>query len=145
MTAITPTKPATSFWIISSAALLWNLSGIMQFFMEVYITEEALAVLPEVERALFESTPVWLKTVYGIAVFSGAIGCILLLMRKSSSIPVFVISLITVVIQMSYSFFMTEAIEVYGIIALIMPLVVIAICIFLIWYAKRAKSLGWII
>lgn len=145
MTAITSTKPAASFWIISSAALLWNLSGIMQFFMEVYITEEALAALPEVERALFESTPVWLKSVYGIAVFSGAIGCVLLLMRKSSSIPVFVISLITVVIQMSFSFFMTEAIEVYGIIALIMPLVVIAICIFLIWYAKRAKALGWIV
>lgn len=145
MTAITPTKPATSFWIIGSAALLWNLSGIMQFFMEVYITEEALAALPEVERVLFESTPIWLKDVYGIAVFSGAIGCVLLLMRKSLAIPAFAISLITVVIQMSYSFFMTEAIEVYGIIALMMPLVVIAICIFLIWYAKRAKSLGWIV
>jgi len=113
--------------------------------MEVYITKETLAALPEAERILFESTPLWLKTVFGIAVFSGTIGCILLLLKKAWAIPIFIISLIAVAIQMTYSSIMTEAIEVYGIAVLIMPIVVIAICIFLILYAKKAKARGWII
>jgi presenilin-like A22 family membrane protease len=140
----TTTKPTTSFWIISILALLWNLTGIMSFAMNVMITPEALEALPQAERELYEHSPVWLNFVYGLAVFSGALGSILLIIKKASAYRLFLISLLTILIQMLYSIFFTKSMEVYGATALIMPILVIAIAIFLLWYSKSAIKKGWI-
>ncbi len=144
MTEPTRVKPSSAFWVIAIIALLWNLSGLFAFFSEVFITEEALSSLTDAQRQLYESTPVWLKVFYGIAVFGGTLGCIVLLLRKKLSIQLFTISLIAIIIQMSYSLFMTNAIEVYGIVSAIMPMVVIGIGVFLVWYSRRSKNMGWI-
>lgn len=138
------TKPTTAFWSISIIALLWNLSGLFAFFSEVFMSQEALAALTEAQRALYESTPLWLKVFYGIAVFGGTFGCIALLARKSLAITLFIISLLAIIIQMGYSLFLTNAVEVYGAIAAIMPVIVIGIGIFLVWYSKSVKSKGWL-
>ncbi|MCK5367024.1 MAG: hypothetical protein KAQ62_00675 [Cyclobacteriaceae bacterium] len=144
MTATDQSKPNTSFWIIGVLALLWNLSGMMTFFMEVFITPEALAALPEAERALYETSPAWMKVVFAIAVFGGTLGCIFLLIRKTLAIQLFIISLAAVLIQMLYYLTMTKAVEVYGLESFIMPLIVIAIAVFLVWYSKNTKAKGWI-
>ena len=142
---MTPTtKPATSFWIIGIVALLWNIIGIMAFSMEVLMTPEALDALPAAERELYESSPLWLYFVYGVAVFGGTLGCVLLLMKKATANRVFVVSLIAILIQMLYSIFFTKSLDVYGLTALIMPVLVIAIAIFLVWYTKNAEAKGWI-
>ena len=138
------TKPTTAFYIISIVALLWNLMGIFAFASDVLMTPEVLAELPDAERALYESSPAWLKFVYGVAVFGGLLGCILLLMKKASAIRIFIISLVAILIQMLYSMIFTKAIEVLGPTAVIMPLFVIGIAIFLVWYSKYAAKKGWI-
>ena len=140
----TSAKPATSFWVISILALLWNLSGIMFFTMDVMMTPEALEALPEAQRELYESTPAWLKFFYGVAVFGGTLGCIFLLMKKAAAYRVFLISLIAVLIQMLYSIFFTKSMEVFGPTALIMPVLVIGIGIFLVWYSKHVTKKSWI-
>lgn len=140
----TTIKPTTSFWVIGIIALLWNLSGLMSFFMDVFMSAETLAALTDEQRVLYESTPSWLKIFYGIAVIGGTLGCIALLIRKSFAIELFIISLVAVLIQMCYSLFLTNAVEVYGIISAIMPIVVIGIGVFLLWYARSAKTKGWI-
>lgn len=140
----TTSKPTTAFWVITVIALLWNLSGLMAFFMDAFMSPEVLAALPDPQRELYESTPAWLKVVYGIAVFGGTIGCILLLLKKSLAIQLFIVSLVAIAIQMLYSLFLSKAVEVHGIASIIMPICVIAIGIFLVWYAKRAKTKGWV-
>lgn len=137
-------KPAASFWIISIVALLWNLIGIMAFSMDIMMTPEALDALPAAERELYESSPIWLKFVYGVAVFGGTVGSILLLMKKFSAYRVFLVSLIAILIQMLYSILFTKSMEVYGPTALIMPVLVIAIAFFLLWYTKSCQTKGWI-
>ncbi len=140
----TQTKLPVSFWIIGIVALLWNLGGIVSFSSDVFMSPEAMEKLTDAQRELYENTPVWLKFIYGVAVFSGTLGCILLLMRKASAIRVFIVSLVTILIQMLYSLFMTNAIEVYGAVGIVMPLLVIGIAIFLIWYSNKSKANGWI-
>ena len=144
MATTNQTLPTKGFWIISIIALLWNLAGLMTFFMEVFITPEALAALPEAERALYETSPEWMKVIFAIAVFGGTLGCIFLLMRKTIAVQLFIISMAAVLIQMLYYLSMTKAMEVYGPASLIMPILVIAIAIFLVWYSKNAKAKGWI-
>jgi len=135
-------KATTSFWIISSLALIWNLIGIGAFSMEILISDEALASLSEQERLLYESTPAWLTFVYGVAVFAGTLGSILLLMKNLSATRVFIVSFVAIAIQMTYSLFMTKALEVYGAIGAVMPATVFLIGIFLIWYSKKCHTAG---
>ena len=135
--------PAT-FWIISVVALLWNLLGMMAFFVQLMLTDEAIAALPEAERALYEATPGWLNIVYGIAVIAGTLGSISLIIKKSWAIPLFLVSLVAVLLQMSYSIFLTDAYSVYGFQSLVMPILVILISAFLWYYAKQCEAKGWL-
>lgn len=138
-------KLPTTFWIISIVALLWNLLGLMSFFVQLMMTDEAIAALPEAEKALYEATPGWLNVIYGIAVVTGSLGSISLLIKKSWAIPLFLISLVAVLIQMSYSIFLTDAYSVYGWQSLMMPILVILISAFLWYYAKQCHAKGWLV
>ena len=128
------------FWALSGLALVWNLLGVMAFFLHINLTPEILAQMPEAERALYENSPGWMAFVFAAAVFGGALGCVALLLRKGWAFPLFAISLIGVLIQNGYSFFMTNAIEVMGAQAVVMPLIVVLIAIGLLWFTKAMKD-----
>lgn len=130
------------FWIIGIVALLWNLMGVTSYLRQAYMTEDALAALPAEQQALYENAPAWVTGAFALAVFGGLLGCVLLLMKKKLATLVFIISLISVLAQMSYNFFMTNAVEVMGAMAIFMPVLVIVISIFLVIYSKKMESQG---
>ncbi len=138
------TKVTTIFWVIGIIALLWNLMGVFAFVTDMMMSEDALTLLSEQERALYESNPMWHKIVYGIATICGLLGAIGLLMKKRSAITLFWISLGAVVVQFLYGLFGTNAREVYGIFAIIMPIIVTVIAVFLWYYAKKCGARGWL-
>ncbi|MFQ6005551.1 MAG: hypothetical protein ACE5OQ_08600 [Woeseia sp.] len=136
--------PPRSFLIISIAALVWNLFGVMSYIMHVTISAEALAEMSEAERALYETSPAWVTGAFAIAVFSGVLGCLALLLKKAWAVPLFVISLIAVIAQFGFWLFVANAIEVHGTEAVFMPLLVTVIAIFLVWYSRDANNKGWL-
>ena len=133
-----------SFWIISGVALAWNLTGVAAYIAQVTMTEDALMALPEAERMLFENMPAWATGAFAVAVFGGALGSLLLLLRKSWAVPVFIASLAGIVVQLYHSFFIARSIEVYGPGGLIMPAMVLVIGVFLVWYSRSATAKAWI-
>ncbi|WP_440121530.1 hypothetical protein [Tenacibaculum sp. Ill] len=137
-------KPTTLFWIIGVAALVWNGLGVMSYIGQAYMTDEVKAALPEAERALYENVPTWVTAAFAIAVFGGLIGSAFLLMRKKLASPMFLISLIAIIVQMSYNLFMSRAAEVYGPGSVIMPIMVIVIGVFLLMYSKKTIAKGWL-
>lgn len=137
-------KLPTSFYVISGAALVWNLLGVMAYVMQVTMTQEAMNALPEAERMLLETAPVWATSAFAIAVNGGALGCLLLLLRQFWAFPVFVVSLAGVIVQLYHSLVIANSIEVYGPGGMIMPAMIVVIAIFLVWYSKGAKEKGWI-
>ena len=143
MTAPT-TEPAVkrSFWIISIAALLWNLMGVFAYLMSVTLSPEALAAMSEADQELYNQMPAWVTGAYAIAVFGGTLGCVLLLMRKSLAVPVFIVSLIAIVLQMGYSLFLTPVLEVRGATAAILPVFVILVGVYLVWFSSQARKEG---
>ena len=136
------------FWVIAAIALLWNLMGVLAFAGDFLITPEALDLLDEQTpgyKALYESNPGWLKLFYGIATIGGLLGAIFLLLRKKIALPLFIASLIAVLIQMGYSMFATNAREVLGTnSAVIMPIFVICISAFLVYYTRKGIANQWI-
>ncbi len=129
-----------SFWAIGAVALIWNVMGVINFFVQM--NAGALAAMPESHRAIVEGRPAWATGGFAIAVFGGALGCLLLLLRKSAAYYLFIASLLGVIVQLIHTLGVGIDVglgERLGII--LMPLVAAA---FLIWYSKQAQSKGWI-
>lgn len=129
-----------SFWVISVVTLIWNVIGIINFFAQM--NPDVITAYRESERAIIEGRPAWATGGFAMAVFGGALGCLLLLLRKSAAYYLFIASLFGVIVAMTHTLRVGIAFglgEILGII--LMPLVVAA---FLIWYSKQAESKGWI-
>ena len=129
-----------SFWAIGAIALIWNVMGAINFVAQM--NPDMLAEYRESERAIIEGRPAWATIAFAIAVFGGALGCVLLLLRKSAAFYLFIASLLGVIVTMMHT--LGAGIdfglgEILGII--LMPLVLAA---FLIWYSKWAESKDWI-
>ena len=137
-------KLPPTFWIISIVALIWNLMGAFTFFGQTFMGEEVLAALPEEQRVLYEAVPTWITLIFAIAVFSGTLGSIALILKKAFATPLFMISLVCVIIQMGYNVFFTNAADVFGTQAIVMPFIFLAISYFLYYYAKQCQAKGWI-
>ena len=143
MTNTTRVKPPIWFWVVSVLALLWNLLGVMAYLAQVNMTDEALAALPEAERALYENQPMWATMAFAIAVWGGALGSLALLLRKRWARAVLLISLIGIIIQMTHSFFFSNNFEVYGPDKMIMPIMVIVFGVLLVLFARMAINRNW--
>ena len=136
--------PPKWFKAVVILSLLWNLMGIINFFMQINLTDEAMAAYSTAEQELIKNTPFWSLIAFGIGVFGGTIGCIGLLLRKRWSITPFLFSLFAVIAQMSYWVFFTKAVEVNGSTTYIMPLVVILIAFLLVRLSRNGIDKGYL-
>ena len=144
MTTKTTVKPPTWFWIVSVLALLWNLIGVAQYLAQAYMGIEELESMTQEQRLAFESQPAWVTGAFAIAVWGGALGCIFLLLKKKWAVPIFVISLIGIVAQVSYNLFMSNNIELYGTQAILFPIIILAIGIALVFFSRKAAAKQWL-
>lgn len=138
------TKPSTSFWVISILALLWNAMGVNAYLQQAYMTESFKAMYNEEQLKMITEAPTWATAAFAIAVFGGFLGCVLLLLRKKLAKTVFIVSLIGILVQMFYNFFIIDSMAIYGPGALVMPIMVILFAVFLIWYSKYCIQKNWI-
>ena len=131
------------FMIVAVVLLVWNLLGVMAYIMQVMMSPETLAALPQEQRQLYENTPAWATAAFAVAVNFGALGCVLLLLRKNLAGLFLQLSLAGVLVQMFHSFFMSKSFEVFGPGGLVMPVMVIVIAIYLVVLAAKAKMRRW--
>jgi len=134
-------KPPIWFWIVSVLALLWNSLGVIAYLGRAFMTDEMIAQLPTEQQAEFlVEYPAWYTAAFALAVFCGALGCIALLIKKKWAHILFIISALGAIIQHTYLFMNVEMTTE----TLIMPIMVIVVCLFLIWFAKNAIVKNWI-
>ena len=129
-----------SFWAITIFMLIWNVMGCINFFIQM--NPEMVASYRENEQAIIAGRPLWATIAFAIAVFGGALGCILLVLKKYAAFYLFVFSLPGVVVTTVYTLGIGVNFGVGDILGIIlMPLLVAA---FLIWYTKYVANKGWV-
>lgn len=137
----TITTAPLSYWIIASAALIWNLFGVLAYYMQVTATPEQLAQAYDPDQvALLMAVPSWATSASAIATNIGALGCILLLLRKSLAVSAFIISLAGIIVQDIYLFGLTDSLATFGNFPLIMQTVVLLVAIGLILYSRSVAN-----
>ncbi len=137
-------RPNMNFWIIGGAALVWNLIGLIFYIGQVTMSADALAKMAEAQQEFFASTPMWATAAFAIAVNAGVLGSLFLLLRKSWAVPMFVISLLAVIVQDADAFIMRGAFSALGVNGIIIPSMVIIIAIALLLYSRTTQQRGWL-
>ena len=128
-----------SFWAIGAFALIWNALGSMNYLMQ--LNADLVAAMPDTHRAIIEGRPAWATGGFAIGVFGGAIGGLLLLLRKPAAFYVFVASLFGIVVTVIHTVNIARtkidfsAGETF--VMIVLPMMVAA---FLVWYAKMAEN-----
>lgn len=140
------TRPGMAFWIIAGLLAVWNLSGLYMYYQMSITTPEQLQMAgynaQQIAHVL--DTPAWGHSAYAIAVNAGVLGVIFLLLRKTWAIPMFVLSLVGALLQDLDAYVLRGALEHFDAVWLVIPITVIVICLFEIWYSRAAKAKGWL-
>lgn len=139
MSESTTNKPPVWYWVIAVIALIWNLMGVSAYLIRAYATDEMIAALPPEQQAEYLiEFPAYYTAAFAIAVFAGVLGCIALLIRKKWAYILFVLSALGAIVQHIYLFLNVE------IPSYVMPILVIGVCLFLVWFARNSNAKGWL-
>lgn len=144
MTDLSSNKPPIWFWIVSVLALVWNAMGVNAYLQQAYDTEAHRSQYTAEQLQAMAEQPSWYTAAFAIAVFAGTLGCIALLIRRKIAKPLFILSLIAVLVQLYHNLIMTSAIQDAGTFGMVMAIMIPIIAILLIMLAKKAASNGWI-
>lgn len=144
MTTDSISKPPVWFWVVSVIALLWNLMGVSAYLADAYTSVEQLEQMSQEMRELYEGRPAWATAAFAIAVFAGTVGSIAFLLRKKWAKMLLLLSVLGAIILNIHTFFLSNAMEVMGANAVIMPIVVIVFGIYLVFFAKKGIQKGWL-
>ena len=133
-----------SFWLVCILALLWNVGGAINYIMQTNL--EIVSKLPESHRAIIEGRPIWATGGFAIGVFGGAIGCLLLLFKKSYALYIFIISLLGIFTTMVHTLNVAASTISFSIgeilVMIVLPIIVAAL---LVWYSKLVIRKCWVI
>lgn len=145
MTEITRQKPPFWFWIIAIIGIIWNGLGVNQYLHQAYKTNglKEMYLDPKILDMVL-STPSWVMAAFATAVFCGLLGSLLLSLRKKWALPLFIISLIGIIVQGYYTIFMSGAMDVYGPGAVLMPITILIFGLVLITFTQKSIKQSWI-
>lgn len=129
------------FWLGAVGVLLFMLVGVAGYLATVMTP---VAQMPADRQALMTAMPGWQIPVYAIAVWSGLVGAVLLLMRRRLAVPLLLVSLLGAIgtflpfaIVPSVRELATEGDAVAAII-------VIGLCWTSFWFARHSQQRGWL-
>ena len=130
-------------WLVAGAALIWNLFGFSIYYMTVTITPEQMVARYSPEQVVYmEGIPVWVTSAFAVAVTMAVIGSVFLLLRNALALPAFIVSLIAILIQHTYSFVISDVIAIFGMLQAYIAGTVFGITVLLILYSWWCRKKG---
>ena len=135
-------------WIVGILALLWNGFGCYDYFMTrtqgaAYINQMMHTTDGDAMMAYINAFPIWVSAAWGLGVWGGLLGSILLVMRNRHAVAVLAVSAVGAVVGLGYQLLNPSGIaEMNEGINRTMPYVIIAVAIALFFYARAMKAKG---
>jgi hypothetical protein len=126
----------------SILSLIWSLAGLGAYVAQANMDLAELARSDPYQAHMFAQMPPWAWTAYALAVWTELAGAVLLLAKRKASTALFAVSLVAVLIQFSYAFFLTDLLSVKGLGAAIFPIIIIVLAVAQLWLAFAASRSG---
>ena len=129
-------------WIVGVLSLLWNLVGAASYVGTQLELDAFMSGYSEEQLAYYYGFPAWAVAFWALAVWGGVAGSVLLLLRKRFAEPVFLVSLVSMVINSVYAFGMSNGLEMQGTGGFIFTLVIFAVALALWLYSRAMRARG---
>lgn len=142
------TRTPVHLWIIGVLALLWNAIGCYDYLMtRMRNTDYLASMMPEVDPnamlAWVDAFPVWAQFGWGLGVWMGLAGAVLLLLRHRWALWAFGLSFVGAILGLGYQIVAAPPMPgATGGMMEVMPYVIIAIAAALLIYARRQVAQG---
>lgn len=136
-------SPNVFFWFLGGLFLVWNGIGCAAYLMDQTMSDAAYAeAFGDAMLSVRDKYPTWSIAAYAIAVWSGLLAAILLLLRKKLCVPLFILSFIAAIISFIWGLTNEEAKAAAGGSAWVMPVLVIGLGLIEIWWSRKKASDG---
>ena len=142
MSARTPAH----LWIVGVLETLWNAFGCYDYLMtRMRNTDYLKSMMPDVDPnamlAYVDGFPIWAQFGWGLGVWGGLAGGILLLLRSRWASWAFGLSLVGAVLGLGYQL-MNPMPFIEGFMATGMPIIIIVVALALLLYARAMEKKG---
>ena len=142
----TPSAPSVQtpkhLWVIGIVTLLWNAMGAFDYLMTQTQHESYMGQLTPEQIEFFHGLPSWVVAFWAIAVWGGVLGSILLLLRRSLAVSVFMVSFASMLITAIQNYVLSNALEVSGVFGLIFSVVIFLVALGLVLYSRAMRERG---
>jgi hypothetical protein len=129
------------FPVAAIAALLFEAFGAYQYLVQVMTDPNSLTID---QRDLLLAMPEWMTAAFGLAVWVGLAGALLLLVRRRVAAPLLLVSLLAAVVQFGALLVVPALRNLVGSDDLLVPFVILVVC-YAIWHlAWQARRWGWL-
>lgn len=129
-------KPTLLFWAVSLLAVIWGISGAIDFYLITTANPEYLANLPPKFNELVASFPLWREVLWYISIGGALIGGLLMLARSAWAVPfLWAVPISMIIGFVGYDLLMANGAEAYGTFGIIASTIMIIISLVLALYA----------
>jgi len=129
-------------WVIGVLTLLWNAVGAFDYVATQLELESYMSNFTPEQLAYFYDFPAWLVAFWALAVWSAVGGSLALLFRSRLAAPLFLISLISMIVTSIHNFVLSNGAEVMEQGGVIFSIVIAAVSILLVLYSRSMVSRG---
>ena len=145
--AVTARTPV-HLWIVGILSLLWNSFGCVDYVMTRvrntdYLASAMEGVDPNAFLLWIENFPIYAQIGWGMGVWLGLLGSILLLMRSRWAVWSFGLSLLGAILSLGYQIALAPPLAgMEGTFNTVMPYVIILVAVALFLYARAQAAKG---
>ena len=143
------TTTPVHLWIVGALSFVWSCFGCYDYLMTRmrntdYIASAMPGVDPNAVLAWVDRFPLYAQIGWGLGVWMGLLGAVLLLLRNRWAVWSYVLSLIGAILGLGYQIALAPALPGAHETPLMkaIPYVVILIAAFLVWYSRSMEKKG---
>ncbi len=128
-------------WVVGAVSLIWNSVGAMDFVMTQTKNKAYMSGFTPAQLDFYYGFPVWVVAAWGIAVWGGVLGSLLLLVRKRQAFHLFLSSSVCMVLADIHNFSAANGLKLMGgAAALAFSAVIFVIGVLLLVYARTMRK-----
>jgi len=137
-------KTPWHLWVIAVLSFLWNAMGAWQWFQQVTGDPAYWGSLTMAQAAYLRAAPLWTDVAFGVSVWCGVLGALLLLFRRRLSFNAYIASLIAFIADSVYVHLLSNGREAMGAAGVLFGVVVFVIGVIQVAYTRWAARRGLI-
>lgn len=97
-------KTPWHLWVVGIITFIWNCGGAVDYFMTQTRNEGYMSAFTEAQLDYFYTLPAWYIAFWAIGVWFSLLGSILLLLRMKLALPVYLLSLLGLLVGIVYGY-----------------------------------------